>query len=41
MASIGYSELLARFEPTQRKSLSFLTPIIQIDGLFSTETQQP
>jgi len=41
MASIGFSELLARFEVFPRKDLKFLTPIIQIEGLFSDESQQP
>jgi len=41
MTSIGYSELLTRFEVKPRKDLTFLTPIIQLEGLFSEETQQP
>ena len=41
MASIGFSELLARFEVVPRKDLQFLTPIILIEGLFSDEPQQP
>lgn len=41
MTSIGYSELLARFQPVPRKDLKFLTPIIQIEGLFTEDTQTP
>lgn len=41
MTSIGYSELLTRFEAKPRKDLTFLTPIIHLEGLFSEDTQQP
>lgn len=41
MASIGYSELLARFEVVPRKDLKFLTPLPQIEGLFAEDSQQP
>lgn len=35
MQSFGYSELLTRFEIIPQKDLSFLTPHIKIDELFS------
>lgn len=35
MESIGYSELLTRFEITPLKNLNFITPINQIFDLFS------
>jgi hypothetical protein len=41
MTSIGYSELLARFTPVQRKTLNFLTPIDKIEGLFVEEPTEP
>ena len=35
MASIGYSELLTRFEITPLKNLNFITPINQVFDLIA------
>lgn len=41
MTAFEYSDIVERFFVEPRNKLTFLTPIVQLDGLLAEESQQP